>query len=196
MEFIYGSKCLYNHWIVSSVMVERKKERKKEIHFIMTGGTIDSYYDGSKDTVVPNEHSIIPRYIKGLKLYSKVKFSEICMKDSRHLTRTDLKKVLDKVEKSSCKHIIITHGTYTAPDSARYLKANLKRKDQIVVITASMLPISEFTMSDGGFNLGYSISELNYLQPGVYLCMNGRVFTPDEVMKIINQGRFSSIMGE
>lgn len=27
------------------------------IHFILTGGTIDSYYDGIKDTVVPNEHS-------------------------------------------------------------------------------------------------------------------------------------------
>src|SRR3990167_2465925 len=162
------------------------------IHFIMTGGTIDSYYEGTKDTVVPNEHSIIPRYIKSFKLYDKTIFSEICMKDSRDITKIDLKNVLDEIETSPSKYIIITHGTYTMPDSARYLKANLKRKDQTIILTASMLPIAEFIMSDGGFNLGYSVSKVQDLPAGIHVCMNGKVFTPDEVIKIISEGRFSS----
>jgi len=171
-------------------------ESKDTIHFIMTGGTIDSYYEGTKDTVIPNEHSIIPRYIKCFKLYNKTKFSEICMKDSRDITKIDLKNVLSEVEKSPSKKIIITHGTYTMPDSARYLKANLKRKDQTIILTASMLPIAEFIMSDGGFNLGYAVSKVQDLPAGIHVCMNGKVFTPDEVIKIISEGRFSSILSE
>lgn len=41
---------------------------KDTIHFIITGGTIDSYYNGAKDTVLPRAHSIIPSYVANLKL--------------------------------------------------------------------------------------------------------------------------------
>lgn len=41
----------------------------KAIHFIITGGTIDSAYDVTKDTVVPNQKSVIPSFVKSLKLY-------------------------------------------------------------------------------------------------------------------------------
>ena len=166
------------------------------IHFIMTGGTIDSYYDGIKDTAVPNKESIIPRFIQSLKLYSKTKFSEVCMKDSRSITKTDLKKVLSIIENSPYKNIIITHGTYTMPDSARYIQANLKKNDKTIILTAAMLPMTEFTMSDGGFNLGYAVANVQKLSSGVYVCMNGKVFDASEVIKIISQGKFSSIIGE
>ncbi len=171
-------------------------KKTSPLHFIMTGGTIDSYYDGTKDTAVTNKESIIPRFIQMLKLYNKTKFFEVCMKDSREIKKSDLKKVLSEIEKSTCKHVIITHGTYTMPDSARFLRANLKRTDQTIILTASMLPMTEFTMSDGGFNLGYAVSEVQHLEPGVYVCMNGKVFSSEEVIKIITEGRFSSIISE
>ncbi len=63
------------------------------INFIITGGTIDSYYEGTKDTVVPNEHSIIPRFIKSLNLENPTKFTELCMKDSRNITKKDFIKL-------------------------------------------------------------------------------------------------------
>lgn len=166
------------------------------IHFIMTGGTIDSYYNGTKDTAIVNQHSIIPRFIRSMKLNNETKFSEVCMKDSREIIKKNLINVLKKIEKSSSKHIIITHGTYTMPDSARFIKANLKRKDQTIIFTAAMLPIAEFTMSDGGFNLGFAVSKVQDLPRGVYVCMNGRVFSADEVIKSISEGRFSSIIEE
>ena len=106
---------------------------EKSIHFIITGGTIDSYYDGTKDTAVPNEHSVVPKYINILKLYEKTEFSEVCMKDSRKLTEKDRKNVLKEVKKSDSKRIIITHGTYTLPDTARYLKANLKDHGKVII---------------------------------------------------------------
>src|SRR3989338_4365454 len=121
-----------------------------KLHFIMTGGTIDSYYDGTKDTALPNEHSVIPNFIKILKLYEKCEFTEICMKDSRNLTPSDRKKVLKAVVHSKSKRIIITHGTYTLPDTARYLKAKIKNSDKTIIFICSMIPLEGFIPTDAG----------------------------------------------
>lgn len=168
-------------------------KKTSTIHFVITGGTIDSYYDGSKDTAVPNKESIIPSFVRSLKLYHNTEFTTVCMKDSRDLNPEDLKNVLKTVEKSPYNKIIITHGTYTMPDTARFLKTNLKRKDQTIVLTASIIPISGFSPSDGPFSLGYAIAQLEHLQSGIYVAINGRVFSPEEVIKIISEARFTSI---
>jgi L-asparaginase len=171
-------------------------KRLDTIQFILTGGTIDSYYKGEIDTAVPNKHSVIPNYLKGLKLYLNLEFTEICMKDSRSLTKQDLKRICKEIERSPCKNIIITHGTYTMPDTARYLKANLKRKDQKIILTGSMIPLKGFEFTDAPFNLGYSIGNLKNIDNGIYLCMNGTIFTPEEVAKNLSEGRFYSVFKE
>lgn len=169
------------------------KTENNLIHFIITGGTIDSYYNGVKDTVEPAKNSIIPDYIKSLKLYEKTIFSQICMKDSRALTKEDMKDVVRCAEKSLSKKIIITHGTYSMPDTAKYLKNNLKRKDQAIIFTGSMVPLLGFSPSDAPFNLGYAISEIQRLQTGIFVAMNGKIFSPEEVVKLLYQGRFISV---
>ena len=169
---------------------------KDTIHFLMTGGTIDSYYEGTKDTVVPNNKSVIPTYIKSLKLDKSTDFTEICMKDSRNLNQKDLQTILKTVEGSKNNKIIITHGTYTMPDTARYIKANLKRKNQTIILTGSLIPIKGFSPTDASFNLGYSLAKVEELRPGVYVCINGNVFDPEEVSKLVSEGRFISIFGE
>lgn len=166
---------------------------KDTIHFIMTGGTIDSTYDATRDTVVPFKHSFVPQFIRGLKLYKKSVFTEICMKDSRDITMEDRKKILHTVQHSPHRRIIITHGTYTTPDTARFLQANLKRKKQVIVLTASMIPLNGFAPSDAPFSIGFSIAQVSILPPGVYVCMNGRVFSAMEVAKEIKKGRFVSV---
>ncbi|MDP3998692.1 MAG: asparaginase domain-containing protein [bacterium] len=170
--------------------------KQDSIHFILTGGTIDSVYDGVKDTVVPNEHSIVPSFINSLKLYEKTRFTEVCMKDSRDTNEKDWENILQAIEKSDYLKIIITHGTYTMADTARYLKANLKRNDQTIIFTGSLIPINGFAPSDGTFNLGYAIARTQELKPGIYVCMNGKTFSPDEVVKIIHEGKFVSIFSK
>lgn len=167
--------------------------KKSAIHFVITGGTIDSRYDGSKDTAVPNEASIIPSFIGSLKLYHDVTFTTVCMKDSRDLKRKDLENVLKTIERSRHRKIVVTHGTYTMPDTARFLRASLKRKDQTIVLTASVIPIAGFAPSDGPFNLGYAVAQLEHLKAGIYVAMHGRVFSPEEVMKVMSEARFTSI---
>ncbi|MEK7585749.1 MAG: asparaginase domain-containing protein [Patescibacteria group bacterium] len=166
---------------------------ENKLHFILTGGTIDSYYDGTIDTAVPNEHSGIPKFIKILKLYEECEFSEICMKDSRNLTNEDRENICKTVSNSKAKRIIITHGTYTLPDSARYLQANIKDHNKVIIFACSMIPLEGFVPTDAGFNLGYAVAKSQDLKEGIYVCMNGRIFSPEEVVKILSEGRFGSI---
>jgi L-asparaginase len=167
--------------------------KKQQILIILTGGTIDWYWEGKSDTAVPNKHSVVPAYFAKLSLYVDVTFEEVCMKDSRQLTAKDIKQVQRLVEKSNRKKIIIIHGTYTMPDTARYLMANLKRKDQTIVLTGSMVPLEGFTSSDAPFNLGYAVALLDQLSPGVYIAMNGKIFSAEESAKNIGEGRFYSV---
>jgi len=164
-----------------------------KLHFIMTGGTLDSYYNGIKDTAVPNEHSGVPKFIKVLKLYEECEFVEVCMKDSRDLTSADRADILRAVADSPSRRIIITHGTYTLPDTARYLQANLKDSNKVIIFVCSMIPLEGFVPTDAGFNIGYAVAKSQELTEGIYVCMNGRIFTPDEVIKILSEGRFGSI---
>lgn len=50
-----------------------------------------------------------------------------------------------------------------------------------------------FSPTDAGFNLGYAIAKSTELKEGIYVCMNGKVFAPEEVIKILSEGRFRSI---
>jgi L-asparaginase len=94
---------------------------KTRIHFVITGGTIDSYYEATKDTAVPNKESIIPEYIQSIKPFDlDAEFTTVCMKDSRDITSEDRNQILKTIEDSSHNKILITHGTYTMPDTARF----------------------------------------------------------------------------
>ena len=165
------------------------------IHLFFMGGTIDSHWDGKRDTALCNTSSAIPSFFKELILYADIITTEICMKDSRELGEDDLKKLRDGIETSEMQKIVVTHGTYTMPDSARYLKYTLRRKDQAIIFTGSMVPLHGFASdySDATFNLGYAVASVEHLSPGVYLAMNGRVFEPDEVGKNLKEGKFYSV---
>lgn len=173
---------------------------KNQIYIIITGGTIDSVWSGAKDTIEVSQHSVLPEYFeelsRNLKFNEQIKFTEVCMKDSRAINEEDRKNVLKAIEESEATKIIITHGTYTMPDTARYIKDKLKRKDQTIVLTGSMVPIKGFDFSDGPFNLGFAFAQTKSLEPGVYVCMNARAFTPEEVAKNIEEGKFYSIFSD
>ncbi|MES2023780.1 MAG: asparaginase domain-containing protein [Patescibacteria group bacterium] len=173
-------------------------KNNQNIEFIITGGTIDSYYEGIKDAIVPLKKSVLPSFIKSLKIEGGgvISFVDICMKDSRSLTSEDLKKILKAIEKSKSKKIIITHGTYTMPDTARFLTSQLKRKDKVIILTGAMIPLTGFSPSDAPFNLGYALASVKTLKPGVYVCMNGQIFGSSEVAKRISEGKFVSVFNK
>ena len=170
------------------------KMTDEAIHVIMAGGTIDSRYDSERDTTVTLENSGLPSYFGSIGFTkSDVVFTEIFMNDKD--AKIDLEKLLRTIQESEQRKLIVTHRVCDIPDTARYLKANLKRDDQTVVLSGSMIPL-QCPSSDAPFNLGYAISEVRKLNPGVYISMHAKTFTPDEVAKDMRLGRFYSVFGE
>ena len=167
----------------------------QKINVIITGGTIDSEWDAAADTATTRGESVIPQYLDKLKLDVDFTYNTVCMKDSRQLTPDDLKAITEAVEKGSADKVLITHGTYTMPDTARYIQVRLGGglSQKSIVLTGSLVPLEGYTMSDAPFNLGFSIATLLTMKPGVLLAMNGNLFTPQEVAKNMSEARFFSI---
>ncbi|MFH1520230.1 MAG: asparaginase domain-containing protein [Candidatus Micrarchaeota archaeon] len=164
-----------------------------KIHIIITGGTIDSSFNPAKDTVEIGQKTLVLEYLRSLQLHNELESTVVFMKDSREIRYQDRTKLLQVVKKSPHKLILITHGTYTMPDTAQYLKDHLPKNNKTIVLTGSMIPLKGFDFSDASFNLGYAIANLQMLKSGVYICMNGKVFDPKKVDKNKIAGRFEEV---
>lgn len=162
----------------------------------MTGGTIDSVWDGKLDSMVVSDHSIIPSYINRIDFQEEVEFTEICMKDSRALTEEDLTQILKVIEESKADKIVITHGRYTMPDTVKFLFDKLEELKKTIVLTGGTSPIRGSEASDALFNLGYAVGKVQELKPGIYVCVNGRTLNAQEIEKAISEGKFYSVFEE
>ena len=112
------------------------------------------------------------------------------MIDSIDMTNDDRDIILEACKNCLLDKIIITHGTDTMVDTAKFLaKGNL---DKTIVFTGAMIPI-KFGSSDGLFNLGSALSFAQILKPGVYITMNGQYFNYDNVIKNKQLGIFEKI---
>lgn len=165
-----------------------------KIHFIQTGGTIDSSYYPPAETSIPNKKSIIPYYIRSqIKPHFTASFETICMKDSKFITDPIRRKIAAAIRKAPASIIIVTHGTITMAKTAEFLKRSLKGSKKTVILVGAMIPLKEIAMSDGGFNLGYAIGVAETLDPGVYVCMNAQTFPAGTVVKNTPKARFENI---
>lgn len=159
---------------------------------MITGGTIDSEWDPSRDTAVTAQESILPTYFNKIKLDFDLTYQTVVMKDSRQLTPEDIRSICAAVDAAPSDKVLVTHGTYTMPDTARYLDKNMKT-NKAVVITGSVIPLKGYDMSDAPFNLGFALATLQNMDSGVKLVLHGHVFNPDDVAKNLSEGRFFSI---
>ncbi|MDT0651797.1 asparaginase domain-containing protein [Autumnicola edwardsiae] len=73
-------------------------------------------------------------------------------------------------------------------DTAVYL-GNKGLKKTVVLVGSFILGNSKNT--DAPFNLGYAICALQFLKPGVYVAMNGRIFHWSNVTKNLEFNRFA-----
>lgn len=158
------------------------------------GGTIefrDPAYEKINDLMKLDVS--IDGYLKNLvKPHFTFDVEVVCDKDSRDITKEDLNNLLIKIKASKRDNILITHGTFTMKNTAQFLEKmmveeNISKK---IIITGAMVPIVGFSISDAGFNLGYSLGSFIGIKNGVYMCMNGGVFKADEVEKNTELLRF------
>lgn len=163
-----------------------------DIHFIITGGTLDKIYNPITEKPEPSQTSVIPEYLETtIKLHRGVTYDALFMLDSLDIQEKHRKIILEAVEAAPAKKVLITHGTSTLENTAQYLQEHLKPgQDKTIILVGAMIPMKEFPMSDAGFNLGFAIGAADALSSGVYICMNAHVFTPEEVTKNVEIGRF------
>jgi len=167
--------------------------QKHKVHIILTGDTIDSYYNGINDTLKTLQHFAVPQFFELLKIDSaEFIFSEVCMKDSRRINEEDRKTILQEIENSAAEKIIITHGTYTMTDTARFIKANPKSA-KTAILTDSTIPITGFPSSDAPFNLRFAFANCFTAEHSVYITKNGQMFDAEEVQKFLAEEKFASV---
>lgn len=165
---------------------------RSHVHILKMGGTIE-FIDPSYDAInkkLMKLDSSIESYLKNL-IQPHFNFSteSIVEKDSRDINTTDREKLAKVVNSTPHQNIIITHGTFTMRETAQFLEQK-QFADKKIILTGSMVPLTGFTVSDAGFNLGFVIASFESIKPGVYLSMNGGIFTSSEVEKNVELFRF------
>lgn len=154
---------------------------------VVTGGTFDKEYDELRGTLSFGK-THLPEMLRLGRCLLKTRVQRLMMKDSLFMTAADRRRILAACRKAPESRIVITHGTDTMAETAAVLGPGLRGKT--VVLTGAMRPY-RFSSSDGLFNLGSALSFAQALPPGVYVAMNGLVFTWDDVRKDRRRGVFT-----
>jgi L-asparaginase len=157
-----------------------------KIAILATGGTFDKEYNELNGELFFKKTHIREMLAMG-RCRLEVNLRVVMMKDSLQMTEDDRTQILDACRSCEASRIVITHGTDTMADTARFLADRLA--DKTVVLTGAMIPYT-FGSSDGLFNLGSAVSFAQVLPPGVYIAMNGRFFHAHQVLKDRERGIF------
>ena len=152
----------------------------------ITGGTFDKEYN-ELDGKLFFKDTHIKEMLKLGRCNVDAEVRTLMMKDSLEMTNEDRKTILENCVKCPEEKIVITHGTDTMAETARFLGPKIKNKT--VVLTGAMVPYT-FGSSDGLFNLGSALAFAQMLPHGVYVVMNGKKFAWDNVRKNKKTGEF------
>jgi len=166
-------------------------ENIEKISFLLTGGTLDGEYNPAQERKTIREKSIIRDYIETtIKPHFDCDFKTLMMIDSLDMTDNHRAEILAAVHDTSADKIIITHGTSTVVETANYLAQHFAHNKKTIILVGAIIPLVGFYPSDAAFNLGYAVSAVQNQKAGIYICMNGQVFTPDQVQKNLEKSRF------
>lgn len=159
------------------------------IRIIITGGTFDKQYDELRGELTFRD-SHLPSILKQVRLSVPVELEINQLIDSLDMRQSDRTRIADACAESPQERIVITHGTDTMTETAAAI--GVRRLARVIVLTGAMIPFA-FTGSDAVFNLGTAIASVQTLPHGVYLAMNGRIFTWDNVRKNRELGVFEQL---
>jgi L-asparaginase len=159
------------------------------IRLFVTGGTFDKEYDEIHGRLYFQE-THLPQMLELGRCRLDVRISTLMMVDSLDMTQSDRDLLAQRCRDCPEPRIVITHGTDTMVETAAVLAGAATGKT--IVLTGAMIPIA-FGSSDGLFNLGGALAAVQVLAPGVYVVMNGSVFTWDAVRKNRRTGIFERL---
>ncbi len=159
------------------------------VRILMTGGTIDKEYDPLTGELVFSR-SHLSNMLSQVRCKVRFVLEEVMLKDSLEMRDEDREEILKKSISCTETRIIVTHGTDTMVETARFLGKGMKNKT--VVLVGAMIPHA-FGASDALFNLGCAFSAVQALHPGVYITMNGKILGWSNVRKNRESGEFEEL---
>jgi L-asparaginase len=159
------------------------------IRVFVTGGTFDKEYDELTGQLYFTD-THLGEILRLGRCRVDVDVRTLMMIDSLEMTDEDRQIIVEQCERCPLDRIVITHGTDTMEVTARLLGEHVQ--DKTIVLTGAMIPF-KFGSSDGLFNLGSALALAQCLPPGVYVAMNGRHFTWDNVHKNKAKGEFEEL---
>ncbi len=160
------------------------------IRVLVTGGTFDKEYDELTGRLFFKETHLHEMLRLG-RCRVPVTVETVMMVDSLEMTDEDRMRIAEICRQTLEDRIVITHGTDTMVETAAVLAHEKTAKT--IILTGAMVPWA-FGSSDGLFNLGSAISFAQTLpSAGVYVAMNGRCFTWDNVRKDRATGTFETV---
>lgn len=156
------------------------------IRLIVTGGTFDKHYDELNGQLTFRD-THLPEILQAARITDPIEVEINQLVDSLDMGPEDRLRVLNSCRAAAEERIIVTHGTDTMAETASVLgQAGLEKT---VVLTGAMVPYA-VQRSDAVFNFGFSVAAVQLLPAGVYVAMNGRVFSWDDVRKNRAAGQF------
>lgn len=160
-----------------------------QLTFIQTGGTIDKDYPRSQGGYAfefgePATERILERLQPSFAYEIHTPFQ----KDSQEIDDADRDRIAELVGARIGGRIVITHGTDTMIETARYLARTIA-PDTVVVLTGAMRP-ERFSNSDAAANLGAAIAGAQTLGGGVYVAMHGLLLPADRASRDPSTGQF------
>ncbi|GAB5526517.1 MAG: asparaginase domain-containing protein [Roseivirga sp.] len=158
-----------------------------KILIIQTGGTIDKDYPKkNKGYAFEIDEPAAARILENVEPGFEYEINGLLKKDSLDITDKDRAIIKALCEQADLAKIIITHGSDTLVDTARFI-GNIPGKT--IVLTGAYRP-ERFTNSDAAFNLGVAIGAINILDEGTFVAMNGKVMDPASCRKNPQTGRY------
>jgi L-asparaginase len=155
------------------------------VRIITTGGTIDKVYFDAGNRYEVGEPEI-GRILEEARVTFDWDVVSLMRKDSLELTDEDRGAIREAVASAPCERVLVTHGTDTMSATAEHL---LGVAGKTVVLTGSLSP-ARFRNTDAVFNVGLAVGALQSLANGVYVAMNGCVFSAGRVRKNRDLNRF------
>lgn len=162
---------------------------QQAIRLFITGGTIDKDYNPiSGELGFANSH--LDQLLTEANTTLAIEPHQLMLKDSLEMNEDDRLIISKACQQCAEQHIVITHGTDTMTLTAQSLLQNPQLNNKTIVLTGAMRPF-KLSNSDAAFNIGSALMAVQLQPPGVYICMNGKVFNGNKVIKDKQAGQFT-----
>ena len=173
-----------------------------DVHILTMGGTIDKDYPrltagyAFEFGDIPAAKHILDNHPNLGISYS---VTSICQKDSQEITDDDrlelanaIQKIVTQGQSTTTHRMIVTHGTDTMIDTAKYIQHELAGKlSQCVIVFTGATKPAMFIDSDAAFNVGAAIAATSIGSLGdVLICMNGNCISASICTRDAETGLF------